>query len=176
MNIPEAVIWSDTMPETECLALFPGAVIGAPEDPAAALLRKADAVPGTDEPLQELFSTGLPAGHVLAGAALPLDSKVPDTAALFKRRLNEAISLADTLGAVSLSLLALPADTFDSRLFAFNTVLFRVLMQNREDHPCLGSVRFLCRNKAEAEWLARAYNFYYPGEKSERMSVPGSPD
>ena len=172
MLIPEAFVCADTLPETECLALFPGAVIGSPYDPAAEMLRAAGITLSSGAPVREFTAKSIPAGHVLAAAAVPLSTDDPAGVELFSNRLLESVRLADNLGVKEFSLLSLPTEKYDSRLFSFNTVLFRVLMQEREDHPSLERIRFFCQTATDADWLSRVYNFYYPAEKSERMSAP----
>ena len=169
MQIPETILYTDTLPETECLLLLPGAVKGGAEDPAAALLGPAVWALKPGAPVCELRVPGIPAAHLLAARAEPLDQTDPAGVETLRRCLTEAIELADGLGVKEMSFPAIPANTRDSRLFGIMTVVFRVLMQEREKHPCLGRIRFFCPEKADAEWICRVYNFYYPQDKSERM-------
>lgn len=172
MLIPETVICPDALPASECLLLLPGAVKGSAVDRAALMLPSADElIP--DAPVQEIPSGDVPAAHLLAARSERLDAGDPAGVALLQKHLHEAIELGDALGVREMSFLALCVDTYDSRLFALMTVFFRVLMENRAEHPCLQRIRFFCRNRADAEWIARVYNFYYPGDRSERMTVPG---
>ena len=171
MHTPEAILYRDTLPETQCLLLLPGAIKGAVDDPAEALLSEdAGLTPGA--PVREIHCDGVPAAHVLAARAERLDAEAPAGVRTLERCLKEAIVLADGLGVSELSFLALRVDTYDSRLFALMTVFFRVLMQERGKHPCLERIRFFCPQKDDAQWIARVYNFYYPADKSERMNVP----
>lgn len=172
MNVPKLTLYADALPEAECLALFPGAVTGTAADPVKALFPEAGLRLDTNAPVREISLPSLPVRHLLAGAAVPLKKEEPESTELFKRRLQETFALADSLGVKELCLLPLPADAYDSRLFACNAVLFRELMQDREHHPCLENIRFLCRNRADAEWLAKVYNFYYPESKADRMLLP----
>lgn len=173
MLIPETVICScSLLPDTECLLLLPGAVIGAADDTADALLRAAGIVPVPGAPVREYRSETIPAAHLLAATAERLDAGSAAGVELLKQRLADAIALADGLGVREMSFLSLPTDTYSSRLFALMTVFFRVLMDGREQHPCLERIRFFCHSSTDAAWIARVYNFYYPGDKSERMTVP----
>lgn len=171
MRIPETVLYSDSLPSCECLLLLPGAVIGSAEDIAQKLLSEAGVALAPEAPVQEAEIPGVPAGHLLAGRAERLDADSPAGVELLKKRLREAIMLADSLGVGEMSFLALPAVPRGSRLFALMTVFFRELMQEREKHPCLEGIRFLCPDRDAANRIAQVYNFYYPAEKSERMAV-----
>ena len=97
-----------------------------------------------------------------------LFSVPPVEISLLKQQLEEAVRQADSLGAHSFSLL--PAqEPVPSRFFAVTAAMLRALTENRAAHPSLASIRFLCRDKAEAEQICRVYNFYYPETKQDRM-------
>lgn len=152
MQIPEIIYCGGTFPACGGLALIKGAVLGGAADyDFAALSGAAD---GTSVFYAECTS--------------------PDDAEglrSFEESVKNVILLADAAGVHELSFLPVRAETKNSRLFAVNAALFRVLMAERESHPSLEGIRFLCRDKEDAEWLARVYNFYYPATKSERMTT-----
>lgn len=172
MRIPELVICADALPAAECLAIFPGAAVGSPAVPAYELLQAEGIAPGEGEPVRELKTVQFAGGHLLAAAVRSLRSDDPDGMELYKARLADAIAFADKLGAREFGLLCVPTEVYNSRLFAVNTVTLRVLMQERESHPCLERIRFFCRSREDAEWIARVYNFFYPESKADRMLLP----
>lgn len=172
MRIPVTVLYEGELPESECLLLLPGAVIGGAEDTAERLLEAESITLAPGEPVREIFLRSVPAEHVLCGKAKRLGTGETAPVELLKSRLREAIALADSLGVKEMSFPAIPASPVDSRLFGIMTVFFRELMAERERHPSLTGIRFLCPDKQSAAMIARVYNFYYPEDKSERMEVP----
>lgn len=171
MRIPETVIYSSELPASECLVLLPGAVIGSADDTAERLLREEKADLSAEATVRETVLKAVAAKHILFARAERLDADNPNGAELLKKILNEAVIFADALGVTELSFLSLPTEKYNSRLFAMMTVFFRELMREREKHPCLTGIRFLCPDREAADWIARVYNFYYPADKSERMIV-----
>lgn len=172
MRIPEVILYDKELPFCECLLLLPGAVIGKAEDEAARLLGAEGIAFEPEGPVREIRLKDVPAEHILCGVAKRLDAGDPSGAEFLKQRLREAVAVADTLGIKEMSFMALPAQSVNSRLFGMMTVFFRELMEDRERHPSLSGIRFLCSDRKNAAMIAQVYNFYYPADISERMEVP----
>lgn len=173
MKIPEIVYYADALPESDGLLLLSGATLGGAEDYDFTELTSHDGfgillpvfMPGTVEDVGEAGG----AAHFLYARAADLDQDEKNGFCTLRECIGNTLREADEAGVREMSFLPVPAAEKNSRLFSVMTVFFRLLMEEREKHPCLEGIRFLCRTREEAEWICRVYNFYYPADKSERM-------
>lgn len=100
-----------------------------------------------------------------SGAVAPPDGMNP---AALSAQVRAQLSQAKTQG---LSILELPAPFWEDRrsaLFQTATVVLRTVMDFLPE--CSLSVRLLCPSEDCATVYRQAYNFWYAGEKSQRLS------
>jgi len=83
------------------------------------------------------------------------------------------LEAAEKSGFQTLDFPSVPTGTYKSQMFQVITMLWGVIISFQAQHAMPEKVRIVCQNEEAATLYRQVYNFYYPGQKSDRMQDAG---